>query len=569
MRVHSENTMHFWHHMMAEFFPVLAKIPNVLPSKLYVFHPRRQWGACPLDRFYLDMGKGLGIQVLLVNERPVDVPVVQQHRRWDRLKGNMHSHDELRYAIGLVKRAARKYTDGMKHDVVVQNRGDSKDLERYYSKSMAGPCGKRGQATRGTPMYGRRRRFVQGFDLITPTLNRFGYNAVDYKGDTDSLLLQAAMYMSARGMVLEHGAGMVWMLFLPENSPVLEISPPPMKDNPDPDMTAQFARLHYHRLYMRCDGRDPMCTGKAVNLRDVGIRPVLRFSGFFPKNMNLRPTNQRESVLTPVKVKRLLTEHVAQVRQQESVNEADSPDPSLSVTRLLPSDQQASLSTDHSGIRIPKIVHQTAKKKNTCSWQKTWVLCHRTWKRDYPEPEYRHEFWSDDRLDKFIRKEYREYYRQWLRLPVPIQRIDIARYLILHKFGGIYADMDFESLRNMYCTLDQGKINIVESPYKRNENLHNSLLACEPGRNFWIEAVRTAFRRVSLPKERTNVLWTTGPRLMDELNRRGPRRIHMLAWNLYQPHVSGKGKRALTLRHSKEARATAYTLHHLTNSWCK
>ena len=570
MRVLSVNTMHFWHHMMAEFFPVIACLVDLpsLPDRLFIFHPRRKWGACALDAFYSQYGAGAGIEIVLTNTAPANVPRIRQKRRWDRLKGVMHSHSLLRGAIALVKDAAKSLAKACTHDVVVQIRGDNPALKEYYETTMSGPCGQRGEARRGTQMYGRSRRSVLGMELVVPTLNKFGYRAMEYTGDSSGLLEQAATYMSASGLILEHGAGMVWMLFLPPRSPVLEISPPAMRKNLDPDMTAEFARLHYHRLYIRCHGTDPMCRGgPAVHLRDVGVRQLLRFSGFFPKGRALSPTKRANAFLTPAKVDRLLREHVARERSRSTgggSSERTLATPSVSRP---PKAEEPSVAA--SGCKIPKIIHQTGPRRDTSTWPSLWVACHSTWKRDYPSPEYTHRFWSDADLDVLVRRHYAEFYGPWRRLRLNIQRVDVARYLILHKFGGIYADLDYESLRNMYDTLCQDKVNVVESPYKRNEKLHNSLLASEAGRNFWVEAARTAFRRAADRKKGSDVLWTTGPRLMDELYRRGNKRVHVLEASLYQPHVCGRSSALLANRHSKSARSSAYALHHLSNSWCK
>ena len=181
--------------------------------------------------------------------------------------------------------------------------------------------------------------------------------------------------------------------------------------------------------------------------------------------------------------------------------------------------------------KIPKLIHQTAHKK---PWNRCWQICHATWKRDYPSPEYTHTMWTDEDLSELVKRHYPEFLATYLNAPRKIQRIDLARYLLLHKHGGIYADMDYESCRNMYLCLSQSKINVVESPYVKNERFHNSLLASDAKRDFWYATAREASRRLA-GSDRGDVLWTTGPKLMDEMCRRRAKHVHPLASSLFQP----------------------------------
>ena len=180
---------------------------------------------------------------------------------------------------------------------------------------------------------------------------------------------------------------------------------------------------------------------------------------------------------------------------------------------------------------IPKLIHQTTHER---PWPKCWEICHATWKRDYPEPEYTHKLWSDADLLSLVSTEYPEFLECYESLPSSIQKVDVARYLILHKHGGIYVDMDYESFKNIYLCLAQGKINVVESPYVENETYQNSLMASEPSRDFWYVTVREAVKRANTSR-RLDVMWTTGPTLMDDMCQRREKHVHPLASCLFQP----------------------------------
>src|SRR3990167_9308642 len=49
---------------------------------------------------------------------------------------------------------------------------------------------------------------------------------------------------------------------------------------------------------------------------------------------------------------------------------------------------------------IPKIIHQTAPS-DTKRWPKTWFICQQSWKKHYPDFEYK--MWSDEDLRQLVK----------------------------------------------------------------------------------------------------------------------------------------------------------------------
>jgi len=89
------------------------------------------------------------------------------------------------------------------------------------------------------------------------------------------------------------------------------------------------------------------------------------------------------------------------------------------------------------------VIHQTWKSETNLP--PLFQRCQESWQRDYPECKYR--FWNDHDIDAFARQyDSQMYVNVFARLPYKIQKIDVARYWILDTFGGLYVDMDFESL---------------------------------------------------------------------------------------------------------------------------
>ena len=180
-------------------------------------------------------------------------------------------------------------------------------------------------------------------------------------------------------------------------------------------------------------------------------------------------------------------------------------------------------------IKIPKIIHQTAPKDKS-KWHHTWERCQKTWKKKFPD--FKYIMWTDEDLDNLVKKEFSFYYKIYKNYNRNIKRIDIARYMILFKYGGIYADMDFECLNNFYDNLNHNKVNLVESPYEYNEKFQNSLMASKPGNPYWLFVLYFGKKN----KDLKNILSSTGPRLLDEVYFYYPKLINSLPYSKYNPH---------------------------------
>ena len=99
-----------------------------------------------------------------------------------------------------------------------------------------------------------------------------------------------------------------------------------------------------------------------------------------------------------------------------------------------------------------------------------------------------------------------------------------CRYLILHTYGGIYRDSDYE------CTAPPGQftlgsddlpLHVVESRWKFNEWVQNSLMASVPGHPFWMDlandVVRTGLKGWCRQHNgRIDVLASTGPQRLEK-----------------------------------------------------
>jgi mannosyltransferase OCH1-like enzyme len=108
---------------------------------------------------------------------------------------------------------------------------------------------------------------------------------------------------------------------------------------------------------------------------------------------------------------------------------------------------------------IPKIIWQTYKDP-----QETLALyMHEamdTWKN--LNPEYEHRYMDDTQAAEFIKNEYgQEWYDIFISLPVGVMRGDLWRYMVIYKYGGVYADLDTECLKPISSWMIEDKEFIV------------------------------------------------------------------------------------------------------------
>eukprot|EP00873_Tetraselmis_striata_P026436 jgi/Tetstr1/446700/TSEL_003638.t1 len=89
--------------------------------------------------------------------------------------------------------------------------------------------------------------------------------------------------------------------------------------------------------------------------------------------------------------------------------------------------------------RIPKIIHQTDKSLDLSP---TLQRLSATWVAMNPGWEVRH--YDDDDCLAIVASEFPEYLDAYRALPKPVERADFFRYLVVLRYGGVYADMDTE-----------------------------------------------------------------------------------------------------------------------------
>lgn len=138
---------------------------------------------------------------------------------------------------------------------------------------------------------------------------------------------------------------------------------------------------------------------------------------------------------------------------------------------------------------IPKIIHNTYKNHNLPEIYKN---CQAQIKTLHPDFIYR--FYTDADMFNLMRNEFSTYYEKFQALPRMIMKIDMFRYFLMYKYGGLYTDMDYLMLRS-FDLLDKE----VVIPCNREDvsgnptSLGNCIFASKPGHPFWKTLMDTLF----------------------------------------------------------------------------
>jgi mannosyltransferase OCH1-like enzyme len=174
---------------------------------------------------------------------------------------------------------------------------------------------------------------------------------------------------------------------------------------------------------------------------------------------------------------------------------------------------------------IPPIVHQTWKTTDIPYdvYDRRWV---ESWKKNHPG--WMHVFWTDEQLKALGRACYPQYDVMY-RAEIPgIFLADFGRYMILHRFGGLYVDLDYECLKPIDPLLAGHEFVTSWTDDETKQELNNAIIASIPGHPLltrlmsnccsrWL--ARTRERPVPEVIEHVGPGPITGPVMMTEVTR--------------------------------------------------
>lgn len=139
---------------------------------------------------------------------------------------------------------------------------------------------------------------------------------------------------------------------------------------------------------------------------------------------------------------------------------------------------------------IPRILHQTWKTDTIPVKYQAW---RESWERH--NPGWQRILWSDRMLLDLVAAHYPDFLPVYCGYTEGIRRADAARYLLLHHFGGLYADIDCECVgslemlaqedRVVFCLEPAAHFAAHATPRGLPYLLFNGTIASPPKHPFW------------------------------------------------------------------------------------
>jgi len=180
---------------------------------------------------------------------------------------------------------------------------------------------------------------------------------------------------------------------------------------------------------------------------------------------------------------------------------------------------------------IPRVVHQTWKGPPS-TLPAHWRESYEGW-RGITDRGWRHCFWTDQDIDALIAQHYPWFLETFRAYEYGIQRADAFRYFVLHRYGGIYADLDISPKPAAFATFYQMVKHwpVVISRNKAgngygDQQLTNAFMMSRPGAGFWPEvwsylkdggARRPGWKQLAAARTHYfHVMFTTGPGVVND-----------------------------------------------------
>ncbi|KAJ3024800.1 UNVERIFIED_CONTAM: hypothetical protein HDU68_007766 [Siphonaria sp. JEL0065] len=139
---------------------------------------------------------------------------------------------------------------------------------------------------------------------------------------------------------------------------------------------------------------------------------------------------------------------------------------------------------------IPKIIHQSWKTAEVpdkyTNWTKTWRSLN---------PDYEYKLWTDADNRKIIETDYPWFLETFDGFEDPIMRADASRVFYMHKFGGVYADLDFECLKPLDNLLAShhavlGSMAVGLNVFLHAHSIPNAWMSSKPGHPIWMQCAK-------------------------------------------------------------------------------
>lgn len=189
--------------------------------------------------------------------------------------------------------------------------------------------------------------------------------------------------------------------------------------------------------------------------------------------------------------------------------------------------------------------------------------------------EWCHVEWSKDNCYQLVKNHYPHHLDMYKNYTYDIQRCDAVRYFILHRYGGVYVDMDYYCNRSLDEVMKNytSDIYLVQTPNKillqDDDYVSNSYMISRASQHpFWLHAMIEMEMSKDVPQyygKHLVVMLTAGPSLLNKVYHKYKHRYNVksLPSQLFQPY--GIRDELRNIKVSKEV----YAVHINQGSWAR
>jgi mannosyltransferase OCH1-like enzyme len=212
------------------------------------------------------------------------------------------------------------------------------------------------------------------------------------------------------------------------------------------------------------------------------------------------------------------------------------------------------------------LLHQTWK---TRSLPPRFEQYHASWQKF--NPDLKQHFYDDATSRDLVRTKFPEYLDVYDDYTFGVQRADLFRFLVVYEYGGLYADVDMECLRNLDCffSLDGATFCVegyltetrkTQLGYRHPIQVANCVFMAEPRHPFIRRVIDTiiSLSRMRRAFSTADVESITGPPVLTRLvaEHQTVRLLDQIYW---MPPTAYPNLRPLS--------ANMYMRHHFAGSW--
>ena len=139
--------------------------------------------------------------------------------------------------------------------------------------------------------------------------------------------------------------------------------------------------------------------------------------------------------------------------------------------------------------KIPKIIWQTMKTSHVPVFMHDYAS---TWIKLNPEYEYR--LHDDKDVTEFIKSDFPEFLESYNKIKFGASKADLWRYLVMYRYGGVYADMDCRCINPLRQWINPEAQFVTQLGI--NKDICQWMIITVPGNPIFLKAAQKALQHI-------------------------------------------------------------------------